>query len=289
MREVTAAGHEAMVLASALLQRVRLADPLAGFWEAADVQWWWRRPRLSDEVEQVFWVDDQGPVAGAYLISWGENRWQCDVIVVPGTSQQAWRWCGRGPRSPYGGTSPATSRCCCATTTWPCASWRRQRGSWPASGRARRGWTPPSVPAVRPMPEGFVLVDRTQRADAPHPMRVRNGDTVAERLAECPLYDPELDLAVETADGRDAGYSLFWFDPVTRVGLVEPVRVEDEFQRRGLATAMVTAGIDRLVAKGAERVKIGFGTEAAAAVYLGLGFRQTSIDTTYERSPGVID
>jgi hypothetical protein len=28
-----------------VLQRARLADPLGGMWEAADVQWWWRRPR----------------------------------------------------------------------------------------------------------------------------------------------------------------------------------------------------------------------------------------------------
>src|SRR5581483_8969636 len=49
---------------------------------------------------------------------------------------------------------------------------------------------------------------------------------------QCPLYDPELDLAVETADARVAGYSLYWFDPVTKTGLVEPVRVEDDYQRR---------------------------------------------------------
>ncbi len=286
---MTAAGHEAMVLASALLQRVRLADPLAGFWEAADVQWWWRRPRLSDEVEQVFWVDDQGPVAAAYLTSWGENRWQCDVIVVPGAPpaslEMVWARAEESVRRHVAGDLEMLLRDDDLALRELAESAGFVAGEW--SGTA---WMDAAErPAVRPMPEGFVLVDRTQRAGAPHPMRVRNGDTVAERLAECPLYDPELDLAVETADGRDAGYALFWFDPRTAVGLVEPVRVEDEFQRRGLATAMVTVGIDRLVAKGAERVKIGFGTEAAAAVYLGLGFRQTSIDTTYERSPKVVD
>ncbi len=66
-------------------------------------------------------------------------------------------------------------------------------------------------------------------------MRHRNGDGVTQRLEECPLYDPALDLAVETADGRVAAYSMYWFDPTTKVGLVEPVRVEDEFQRQGLA------------------------------------------------------
>jgi ribosomal protein S18 acetylase RimI-like enzyme len=132
-------------------------------------------------------------------------------------------------------------------------------------------------------PEGFVLIDRTQHRDAPHPMRHRNGDSVAQRLAQCSLYDPALDLAVETADGRLAGYSLYWFDPTTKVGLVEPVRVEDEFQRQGLARAMLSAGIDRLANRGAQRVKISYETEAAAALYRGVGFRQTST-TSWHRA-----
>jgi GNAT superfamily N-acetyltransferase len=87
---------------------------------------------------------------------------------------------------------------------------------------------------------------------------------------------------VEAIDGRVAGYSLYWFDPVTRVGLVEPVRVEEEYQRRGLARAMLTAGINRLATRGAQRVKIGFGTEAAGALYQGVGFQPTSTATWYE-------
>jgi GNAT superfamily N-acetyltransferase len=138
-------------------------------------------------------------------------------------------------------------------------------------------------PSVQSPAEGFALVDRTQRRAMPHPMRHRNGDEVEERLRECPLYDPELDLAVEAVDGGVAGYSLYWFDPVTKVGLVEPVRVEDEYQRRGLARAMLTAGIDRLAAKGAQRMKVSYRTEPAGALYQGLGLQPTSTTTWYER------
>ncbi len=115
-------------------------------------------------------------------------------------------------------------------------------------------------------------------------MRHRNGDAVEERLGQCPLYDPELDLAVEVVDGRIAGYSLYWLDPVTKVGLVEPVRVEDEYQRRGLGRAMLTAGVDRLAVKGAERVKISYRTEAAAALYQDVGFQPTSTATWYRKA-----
>jgi ribosomal protein S18 acetylase RimI-like enzyme len=136
-------------------------------------------------------------------------------------------------------------------------------------------------PAVTAPAEGYALIDRTQRRDAPHPLRHRNGDSVAQRLDQCPLYDPSLDLAVETSDGRVGGYSLYWFDPTTRVGLVEPVRVEDDFQRQGLARAMLSAGIDRLVTRGAQRVKISYRTDAAAALYQGVGFRRASTATWY--------
>jgi ribosomal protein S18 acetylase RimI-like enzyme len=139
-------------------------------------------------------------------------------------------------------------------------------------------------PAVLVPPADFVLVDRTQRGNTPHPMRARNGEGVAQRLAQCSLYDPTLDLAVETVDGRMAGTSLYWFDPTTKVGLVEPVGVEEEFRRRGLARVMLSAGIDRLAASGAERVKVSYETDAAGALYQGVGFETTSTTTWYRAS-----
>ncbi len=112
-------------------------------------------------------------------------------------------------------------------------------------------------------------------------MRRRSGEAVDARLRQCSLYDPALDLAVETGDGETAGYALFWFDPVTKVGLVEPMRVEDAYQRRGLARAMLTAGLDRLAKRGARRLKVGYGTDVARALYVGAGFRVTSTSRSY--------
>lgn len=285
MREVSVTGFEALVLATKLLQRVRRADPEAGLFEAADLQWWWRRPRRSDDAEKVFWVDEDGPVAGVLITSWTDQDWQCEPVVLPGAGvpdpRIVWQraldvgaWC-----APHGFGIPLGDD---DMTFRELAS---ERGLT-AGDQDRTAWMSASErPSVTALPSGFSLLDRTQRQRVPHPMGPRNGTGIEERLNQCSLYDPTLDLAVETTDGRVAGYSLYWHDPVTKVGLVEPVRVEEPFQRRGLARAMLTAGIERLVAKGAERIKICFETEAAGALYQGVGFRTTSSTTWYRVEP----
>src|SRR6266699_3086267 len=85
IQEVRASAREYLALATQLLQRARLADAKAGLWEAADLQWWWRRPRRSDPIDQLFWIDDEGPVAAVILTDWGSN-WECNLVVVPGVT-----------------------------------------------------------------------------------------------------------------------------------------------------------------------------------------------------------
>jgi GNAT superfamily N-acetyltransferase len=281
VREVRAAGLEALTVATGLLQRARRADPEVGLWEAADVQWWWRTPRPSDEVEKLFWFDDDGPVAGVLLTSETEGAWQCDPVVVPRATgiepDVVWERALElaAQHSPHGFEVPVDDE---DQTFQELA----RRSGLTAGEHDSTAWMEaPDRPAVQAPAEGFVLTDRSRRADAPHPMRFRSGDGVAQRLGQCPLYDPELDLAVEAPDGRVAAYSLYWFDPHTKVGLVEPVRVEQQFQRRGLARAMLTAGIDRLATRGAQRVKISYGTAAAGALYQGVGFTPASSATWY--------
>jgi predicted N-acetyltransferase YhbS len=286
MQEIRATGPDALTLATELLQRARRADPLAGVWEAADVQWWWRTPRRSDDLEQVFWTDDDGPVAGVLMTTWGDDTWQCDTIVVPGAPDPSLDAVWRRAQQMIDEHANGSAVEILVRDDGADLTGALERSGFVAGDAGGTAWMDATDrPERRPLPAGFTLVDRTERAGAPHPMRARNGDAVAERLGELSLYDPELDLAVETADGRVAAYSLFWCDPTTRVGMVEPVRVEDEFQRLGLATAMLTTGIDRLAGKGAERVKIGFSSPVARDLYQGIGFRLTSTDQTYVR-PG---
>lgn len=284
IREITAQGIEALNLATRLLQRSRCADPYEGIWEAADIQWSWRTPRDSDNVNKTFWIDENGPVAGIWLTSSAGNQWQIDPIVVPHQTdiepEIVWNTTlgiiadhpDRSFDVPVANNNPLFQQLAKASGLAP-------------SDEDFTGWMNASVvPAPAEISDGFTLVDRTMRGDTPHPMSGRNGEHISSRLQQCSLYDPSMDLSIESSDGDVAGYSLYWFDPVTRVGVVEPVRVHDDFQRRGLARAMVTHGIDRLIAKGAERIKVSWETEAAGALYLGVGFQQQS-ETTWYSTP----
>jgi predicted N-acetyltransferase YhbS len=112
----------------------------------------------------------------------------------------------------------------------------------------------------------------------------RSGPAAEARLSEASLYDPSLDLAIRAPDGSIAGYALFWNDPVTGVGLLEPMRVEETWQRRGLARSLLTNGFDRLARKGATRFHVNWGSPPGRGLYLGAGFREAAATTSYRRS-----
>lgn len=284
IREAQASGREYLALVTQLLQRARLADADAGLWEAADFQWWWRLPRSSDAFEQLFWVDDHGPVAAVVLTDWVSRSWGIDPLLVRGASTPSLRVVWERALDAIDRLRLEDVESLVRDDDLEQQALLDELG-FVADESDRGGITwmdAADRPAVSPLPDGFSLVDRAH-ATGPHPMRLRNGEHVERRLRETSLYDPALDLAVETADGTSAGYALFWFDPVTEVGLLEPMRVEDEFQRRGLARALLTAGVERLALRGARRLKVGYATDAARALYTGAGFEVTATDTTWRR------
>ena len=258
-----------------VLQRARLADPLGGMWEAADVQWWWRRPRATDELALPVWFDEVGPVAAAGLTAW-DDCWQADVFAVPSIVDEADVWAATLEAAV--GHQDEALKTLVRDDDARLTDLAVQHGFTMTDELSGTTWMDADERAPVAPVEGWAIVDRVTRADRPHPMIARNGEAVERRLRQCSLYDPTLDLAVEGSDGTVAGYALFWFDQTTLVGLVEPMRVEDGYQRRGLARMLLTNGLDRLARKGARRLKVGFESDAARNLYLGTGFVQTSID-----------
>lgn len=264
-------GIERLQAATTVQQRTRLADPSAGIWEASDVQWCWRRPRPTDDLDLPVWSDQNGPIGVALLADWGDVV-QGDALVVLGALPLETGWdalldaAGRMPLEVLARDDDAELLDLLAAAGFAATE----------ESSACTSLAPEPRPPVAPVPAGYVLVDRTQRAGTVHPMAARNGEHVEERLRMTSLYDRTLDLSIETLVGEPAGYALFWLDPVTGVGQLEPMRVFDDHQRRGLARALLTEGLDRLASRGARRLVVGFDGPAGEALYLGVGFRVTA-------------
>jgi GNAT superfamily N-acetyltransferase len=275
VRRELLAGIERLQATSTVLQRARRADPLAGMWEAADVQWWWRRPRASDELALPVWFDEVGPAAAAGLSAWGDT-WQADVFAVPSIVEDEEVWAAIMDAN--AGRTNEAAQVLVRENDASLVALAIGSGFVMTDELSGTSWMDADHRPPLAQVDGFTLVDRVTRADRPHPMILRNGELVEARLQQCSLYDPALDLAVENLDGQVVGYALFWFDPTTQVGLLEPMRVEDDYQRRGLARMLLTHGLDRLARKGARRLKVGFESEVARSLYIGAGFVQTSLD-----------
>ncbi len=279
---VVVTGTAYLELATTLIQRIRLARPTGGTWEAADLQWWSREERATDHDGQLFWLDDKGdPLAAAIRTDFGHSV-QCDVLVLPEDRDlQRTVWRAAIDRAQAIGTSaefPARRDDAAGVTELA------QAGFSPAAGPGVVAcWLDASRrPSIPPLPDSYRLLSRADDPDRPHPMIRLNGPDVAARLELCSLYRPELDLMVEAPDGQAAGYGLFWADPVTGVGLVEPMRTEDEHRHRGIASHILATGLGRLAAHGCRRLKVG----NDLSIYLRAGFRQLTEATAdiYSRS-----
>lgn len=253
-----------------VLRRVRRHDRRAGVWEAADLQWWWRVPRASDTKSQLIHLDEDGPLATARVTEW-RHGWQLDVLRAPGSGFRFSHLADPVWNDLLSWEVDAVE-CLIQDDDEEAVDWLETHG-FTATGGDYQGWLSAAgrrpVPAI---PHGYRIVDRSTHAEGDHPFVARNGPDVEERLRACPLYDPRLDLAVVTDDDELAGSSLYWADAATGIGLVEPVRIEEAHEGRGLGTAMVAAGVERLAARGADLLKVAWETERAGRLYRRLGF-----------------
>ena len=278
-------GLDSLAAVTTLLQRARGAHPTAGLYEAADLQWWWRTPRSTDQLPQLFWFDHLGhPEAAVIATDWGD-RMALDPIVMPDAPAD-WvvhvveHGLARAEDVGLGSVSLEVARGDVMLRELLVG-----HGFEITDDGVVEAWLAADArPECSTLPHGYRLTSRPETSRRAHHLDTRSGSDVETRLRQTSLYRPDLDLAV--VDDRDevAAYGLFWFDPVTATGLVEPMRTEDAHQRRGLARHIITTCIDLLARAGATRIKICFepGNPASRGLYLDVGFRpvkQTDVFT----------
>jgi GNAT superfamily N-acetyltransferase len=279
MQERHRVGIQYLEAATTLLHRVRSVNHKAGLLEAADLHWWWRSPRSTDSIPQLFWFDHSGrPEAAVIATDWGDGI-ALDPIVMPDSSSE---WVAHVIAR---GLAHASE---CGFEAVDVVIDRADRimhevlvghgfaieqdanfdviDAWLAAG---------ARPPVSSLHKDYRLCSRLDMLERPHHMISRNGPEVEQRLQQTSLYRSELDLLVLNNHESVAAYGLFWFDSETATGLVEPMRTEDDHQRQGLARHVLTAGISLLVEAGAERIKLCFkpANTAARELYLRAGFK----------------
>ncbi|MBE1485577.1 GNAT family N-acetyltransferase [Plantactinospora soyae] len=131
------------------------------------------------------------------------------------------------------------------------------------------------------VPDGFVL--RTARlADAEQLAAARNsafeadwtGPTYRAAVMTKPGYEPEREIVAESSDGRIAAFTVYWVDGRNRTGHFEPVGTHRDFQRLGLASAVMRDAMRRMRAAGTATVTVNYNADnlPAQRLYASLGF-----------------
>ena len=294
MAEEHRSGLAAVDAITTLLQRIRLAHPTHGSYEAGEVQFWWVNPRSTDTFEQLFWFDDDGRPEAAFVVNdFGDGSsltFEEPTAIVAFLPDVDPSWAaevvdrGLSHLADHGiasvdlevGRDDAVMREVLA-----------ERGFTVKGEGLHEAWLEaPDRPVVAPLAEGYRLCSRADVADRPHHLVRPNRADAEARLRQLSLYSPALDLFVLAPDDSVAGYGLCWHDPVTGVGVIEPMRTADEHQQRGIARHVLTAGVDCLAAAGAERMKITFGADnpGASRLYPDVGFVSHRVTDLFGRA-----
>lgn len=278
MQEQHRTGIQYLDAATSLLHRVRRFHYAAGLLEAADLHWWWRASRSTDNFPQLFWFDNEGrPESAVIATDWGDGV-ALDPIVMPNAPPEWFMHVlerGLAHASAHGVRNVDVV----VDRADHFAQDVLGRHGFAMTQDESLGVVIACLSASARLPisslhEDYRLCTRLDTVQRPHHMVQRNGPELEVRLRQSSLYRPDLDLLVLDNHENVAAYGLFWFDPDTATGLVEPMRTEIAHQRRGLARHLLTAGVNLLAAAGAERIKLCFhpSNEAARKLYVSVGF-----------------
>jgi ribosomal protein S18 acetylase RimI-like enzyme len=92
---------------------------------------------------------------------------------------------------------------------------------------------------------------------------------------QTPPYDPEFEVVAVADDVVVAGFAVVWLDHVNSVGYFEPVGTHADHQRRGVGSAILSGGMNLMLANGMTRAVVMHDTDAEqnARFYRSCGFR----------------
>lgn len=133
------------------------------------------------------------------------------------------------------------------------------------------------------LPDGFTIGSATME-DYAQLAAVRNASFGAnwtpeeyrDEVMRKPGYWPEREIVVVAPDGRIAAFTVIRVDAVNKIGQFEPVGTHRDYQRRGLARAMMVYALREMQRLGMQTATVGHDATnlAARELYRSLGFRK---------------
>lgn len=134
------------------------------------------------------------------------------------------------------------------------------------------------------LPAGFLITDMkgagedeiSQRVELHRAVWAPSKMTVEKHRAvmASSTYRADLDLIAVAPNGELAAYTIVWHDPVTSIGVFEPVGCHPDYRRRGLTSAVMREGLRLLRERGAGMAFVNswHASEPANRLYESLGF-----------------
>jgi ribosomal protein S18 acetylase RimI-like enzyme len=164
---------------------------------------------------------------------------------------------------------------------------------------ARLGYSPTGAPGMlytarslqipipdKPLPDGFSMRSVAGEQEARLVAAAHNGAFTPKwdeeqylDVMRTPGFHIERELVVVAPDGRFAAFVIIWLDPISHSGLFEPVGCHYDFQRQGLTSALMYAGMRRMRAAGMDTAIVRYNADNVAGVPL---YRSVGFQTRYE-------
>lgn len=249
---------------------------------------------LDDPGNAALWVDPSGN-----LVAWAVLQtpfWTIDYAIHPETEQSLHQpildWAGRRATEVAG--TPA------GVPAWHAMVFADQTGRMrdlAAAGfvdQADAGedaWSkvllrrPATAPATATdPPAGFVVRPLAGESEVEAYVDVHQAVFQSKNMTAAwrartlrhPAYRPELDMIAIAPDGQPAGFCVGWLGRrgVATAGQIEPFGVRREYRSLGLAWALLSATLSRLLQAGAEAIYVETDNyrNAAFGVYKAAGF-----------------
>jgi ribosomal protein S18 acetylase RimI-like enzyme len=106
-------------------------------------------------------------------------------------------------------------------------------------------------------------------------------------LRNAPVYDPELDVVLQDAEGRFLAYCIGWLDVANGFGHFEPVGCRPNFTGRGYARAVTIESMRRMQARGMHTALVATASVNARArvLYPSCGF--VEVDRAHHYTKGI--